>query len=352
MNLEPYCGRIPTVSLVLKTDQLNLHQKMYHPIKIGSLELEGNLFLAPMAGFTDRVYRSICRGMGADLSFTELASAEALLRGGKNTEKLIQRGEGEKPYFIQLFGHDPDRLYKAALSLAPLKPEGIDLNSGCPVPKVVKHGAGSALMKDPALLGKIIEKLVKASKEALGNIPVSVKIRSGWDSLSINYRECALIAEAAGAAMLTLHPRTRGQGYGGKSDWSHIGELCSCLKIPVTGSGDLYTKEDAEKMFRETGCAALMFARGAVGNPYIFKKVRAHLNGETYNEPDFSVRMETAFFQLEKLSLELGEKKACKEMRKHFSAYTKGVQGSASLRNALVKAESIQDYRAVLASFN
>lgn len=329
---------------------------LYRPVKIGSLELPGNLFLAPVAGYTDRAFRSICAEQGADFTCTELASAEALARGGEATYGLIRRGKNETRYAIQLFGHDPQTMYRAALALTGFRPEAVDINCGCPVPKVVKTGAGSALMKDPSLLGRIVEAVVRASREMEGP-PVTVKMRSGWDSRSVNYRECARIAEEAGAAMVTLHPRTRAQGYGGKSDWSQIADLVSTLDIPVTGSGDLFTPEDAERMLRETGCAALMFARGAEGNPFIFRSTRDFLRRGAWEPASFEERIAAAFRHLTLLSADIGEYAASREMRKQFSAYTKGPPGkkgepgSAALRNRLVRAESVEDYRNILADF-
>ena len=330
---------------------------LYHPIKIGSLELPGNLFLAPVAGYTDRVFRSICAEYGADFSFTELASSEAISRGGKATNCLIRRGENEKRYAVQLFGSNPQTMYKAALALSPFHPEAVDINAGCPVPKVVKTGAGSALMKDPALIGRIVEAVVRASCEALGGVPVTIKMRSGWDSQHINFLECARIAAEAGAAMVTLHPRTKAQGYGGKSDWSHIAELVSALKIPVAGSGDLFSPEEAKRMLRETLCAALMFARGAEGNPFIFPAARSYLTTGAWEPASFEERIAVAFRHLCLLSEDIGERTACKEMRKQFCSYTKGFpgkageSGSAALRNRLVAAETIEDYRTILQAF-
>ena len=330
-------------------------RSLYRPVKIGSLELPGNLFLAPVAGYTDRAFRSICTEYGADLTFTELASAEALVRGGKATLDLIRRGENEKRYAIQLFGHNPDTIYRAALLLEPFHPEALDINCGCPVPKVIKTGAGSGLMKNPALLGRIVGAAARAAREALGDIPVSVKMRSGWDSHTLNYRDCARISVEEGAAMITLHPRTKAQGYGGKSNWSHIADLVSRIEVPVTGSGDLFTPEDAERMLRETGCAAVMFARGAEGNPFIFPAARAFLATGSWKPAAFKERIDVAFRHLGCLAEDIGESAACREMRKQFCAYTKGPPGktgepgSAALRNRLVFAETIQDYRAILA---
>ena len=334
-----------------------MHDTLYRPVKIGSLELPGNLFLAPVAGYTDWTFRSICAEYGADFSFTELASAEALTRGGKATFDIIRRGEGEKRYAVQLFGHDPQTMYKAALMLAPLRPEAVDINSGCPVTKVVKTGAGSALMKDPARMGRIVEAIVKASGEALGGVPVTIKMRSGWDSKSLNYPECARIAVEAGAAMVTLHSRTTAQGYTGKSNWSHLADLVTRLSVPVTGSGDLYTPEDAASMLSQTGCAAVMFARGAEGNPFLFPAARSFLTTGSWEPAPFQERIATAFRHLRLLSADIGESAACREMRKQFCAYVKGppgkpgMPGAAALRNRLVQAETIEGYRAILDEF-
>jgi nifR3 family TIM-barrel protein len=339
---------------------------LYHPITIGPLKLNGNLFLAPVAGYSDRSFRSLCIEQGANFSFTELVSAEALYRNpnhyglGSNSVpnngkpaapaavSLVSRAWNERRYAIQLFGAEPEAIYKAALVLAPLKPDAVDINAGCPVPKVVKNGAGSALMKDPAKLGKVVEAAVKASHEVLGNVPVTVKMRSGWDSNSINYNECARIAVESGAAMISLHPRTRSQSYGGKSDWFCITDLVSRLSVPLTGSGDLYTPEDAERMLRETGCAAVMFARGAMGNPFIFSAARSLLENGIYEPPSFSERMIAAFRHLELLAADIGEHSACLEMRKQFCAYTKGLKGGAAIRERVVHAETIADYHQIL----
>ena len=335
---------------------------LFCPVKIGSLELDGNLFLAPVAGYTDRAFRSLCAEEGACFSFTELISADALYRslGRYNlgavasdasiptAANLVRRGENEKRYAIQLFGVKPESIYRAALLLAPLRPDALDVNAGCPVPKVVKNGAGSALMKDPLRLGRVVEAAVRASRESLGGIPVTVKIRSGWDSSSINYAECARIAFESGAAMVSLHPRTRAQNYGGKSDWSHIADLVSRLPIPVTGSGDLYTPQDALQMLKETGCAAVMFARGAMGNPFIFSAARSLLETGSWQPVPFSARIAAAMRHLEMLAWDIGERTACLEMRKQFCAYTKGLSGGAALREQAVHCETIADYRRIV----
>jgi nifR3 family TIM-barrel protein len=179
-------------------------------------------------------------------------------------------------------------------------------------------------------------------------VPVTVKLRSGWDAEAINYRECARIAVEAGAALVGLHPRTRAQGYSGRSDWSHIADLVSRLPVPVAGSGDLFTPEDAERMLRETGCGAVLFARGALGNPFVFSAARARFLGEEYTPPDEAERLRTAFRQLVLLARDMGERAACREMRKQFCAYTRGISGGSALRNRLVHADSIEEYHFIL----
>jgi nifR3 family TIM-barrel protein len=353
--------------------------RYYQPLNIGGLSLPGNLFLAPVAGYTDRAFRSICVDGGADFCFTELVSAESIIRGRPDLRPpddpgpvsvLLRRAENEEAYGIQLFGAEAERMGRAAALLGPWRPALIDINAGCPVTKVVRTGAGAALTRDPANLGRVVEAVVRAG-EGLGNVPVTIKLRSGWDGQSLNYRECARIAVEAGAAMISLHPRTRAQGYGGTSDWTHIADLASRLPVPVTGSGDLYSAEDARRMFRETGCAALMFARGALGNPFIFGETKSLLLGMAHKSPGPKERMAAALRHLERLAADLGEKRACVEMRKHFCAYTRactpagvtdatdtpdttrrnhrgGLPGGAALRNRLVHGETIADFRRIL----
>ena len=321
---------------------------LYRPVVIGSLALSGNLFLAPVAGYSDRAFRSVCIDRGADFTCTEMVSSEALTRNRERTEPLLARAENETRYAVQLFGADPGVMYRAALLLAPWRPDAVDINCGCPVPKVVKTGAGSALMRRPETLGRIVEAAVKASREALDNAPVTVKLRSGWDAASQNYRDCARIAVEAGAALVGLHPRTRTQGYSGTSDWTHIADLASRLSVPVAGSGDLFSPEDAERMLRETGCAAAMFARGALGNPFIFAAAKALLRGESWREPAPREKLETAFRQLNILVRNRGEQNACREMRKQFCAYARGINGAASLRNRFIHADTVEKYRLII----
>jgi nifR3 family TIM-barrel protein len=335
---------------------------LYRPVKIGGLELAGNLFLAPVAGYFDRRFRSLCIDGGADLTFTGLVSAESVIRSPADLKPdtphpvsaLLRRADNEEFYALQLFGADPARIEAAAALLGPWRPAVLDINAGCPVPKVVKTGAGSALMRDPAKLGRVLEAAVRASRRCLGDIPVTVKIRSGWDADSVNYRECARIAVEAWAAMVSLHPRTRAQNYGGRSDRTRIADLVSRLPVPVTGSGDLFGPEDAELMLRETGCAAVMFARGALGNPFIFRETRSLLATGSCTPAPAEERIKAGFRHLEGLVRDLGEANACREMRKHFCAYTRGgagrpgPPGGAALRNKLVRAGTVEDYRRIL----
>jgi nifR3 family TIM-barrel protein len=343
--------------------------RFYRPLNIGGLSLAGNLFLAPVAGYTDRAFRSMCINGGADFCFTELVSAESVIRGRPDQKPmddpgpvsvLLRRAENEGFYGIQLFGAEAERMGRAAALLGPWRPALIDINAGCPVPKVVRAGAGAALMRNPANLGRVVEAVVRAG-EGLGDVPVAVKLRSGWDGQDLNYLECARAAVEAGAAMVSLHPRTRAQGYGGKSDWTCIEDLAGRLSVPITGSGDLYSAEDARRMFQETGCAALMFARGALGNPFIFEETKSLLLDTAYESPGPEKRMAAALRHLERLAADLGEKQACVEMRKHFCAYTRacssgpaeggvktGLPGGAALRNRLVHGETIADFRRIL----
>ncbi|MDR2304046.1 MAG: tRNA dihydrouridine synthase DusB [Treponema sp.] len=328
-------------------------KNLYRPLAIGSLSLDGNLFLAPVAGYTDRAFRAICAEQGANFSFTELVSAESVIRSdakpgdGSVVDRLLRKAEGERHYAIQLFGSDPERMGMAAALLGPWGPSAIDINAGCPVPKINKLGAGAALMKDPERLRQIVEAVVKAAGAYLGKIPVSVKLRLGWDSHSINYMECARAAMTAGAVMVSLHGRTRAQLYGGRADWDAIGELASQIPVPVTGSGDLYTPRDAENMLSSTGCAAVMFARGLMGNPFIFKTSKSYLTTGSFTPPSMEERIRTGLRQLELLAGDTGEKHACLEMRKHFCAYTKGFPRGAALRDRLVHGDSVARYREI-----
>ena len=324
---------------------------LYHPVKIGSLELSGNLFLAPVAGYSDRSFRSICVNQGASFTYTEMVSAEALVRGNWKTEELMARAPNEKAYSVQIFGGEEDVMAKATeIVISKTNCEVIDINCGCPVPKIIKTGAGSALTRDPERLGKIL----KAVKDAAaGRCAVTVKIRSGWDAKTITWKEAALAAMENGADAITMHPRTKAQGYEGFSDWTKLKELkeLTAGRIPVFGSGDLFKPEDAKKMLEETGCDGVMFARGAMGNPFIFTKTIQLLQRGAYDEISVGVRIRTAFNELEMLAKDTNETHACMEMRKRFCAYSKGIEGGASLRAQTIHANNIEDYHKIFDAY-
>lgn len=320
---------------------------LYHPVKIGPIELNGNLFLAPVAGYSDRSFRSICIENGASFTYTEMVSAEALTRNNLKTEILMRRAENEKVYAIQIFGGEPERMADAAqIVLEKTHCECIDINCGCPVPKIVKTGAGSALTQNPQMLKKVAEAVINAVK---GRAAVTVKIRSGWDQKSITFKEAANAALEAGADAITMHPRTRAQGYEGKSDWNKLSELVKLAegKVPVFGSGDLFTPEDAKRMIEETGVDGAMFARGAMGNPFIFTKTIRLLTTGSYEEIPVSERLKTGFKELSLLAADTNEKSACMEMRKRFCAYSKGIPGGAELRQKTVHASTTDEYHEI-----
>ena len=324
-----------------------MNRHLLHEIILDSrVILPGNIFLAPMAGFTDRSFRQICIENGADLCFTEMVSCEALVRDNGRTLNLAKPADNEKEYAVQIFSSNPESAAKASKQIIPLKPAFIDLNCGCPVPKIIKSGAGSALMKNPELIGEI----VKAVKEESG-LPVTVKIRSGWDVNSINYLEAAEIAQDAGAAMISLHPRTRSQGYSGKADWEKISILKKNASVPVTGSGDLFKPEDGIRMLSETGCDAVMIARGAVGQPDIFRNIKALAEEGDKKPLNPEEKLETALRHFDLSVKYNGEKIACSEMKKHLCAYTKGMEGSANTRNRIVHCQNPDEYRQVLKDF-
>lgn len=327
----------------------------YHPVTVGNLTIDGNLFLAPVAGYSDCAFRSICRDCGADFAYTEMVSAEALSRGSDKTASLIHRAHNENKFAVQLFGGVPESMEAAVQKvLSDAGPELLDINAGCPVPKIVKSGAGSALTKEPAKLAAVVGAAVKAAetfaaRNGTAVVPVTVKIRSGWDSNTITYREAAQAAVGAGAKAVTMHARTKAQGYEGKADWALLADLKSRLSgiVPVFGSGDVFSPEDALRMFEETGVDGVMFARGAMGNPFIFTRTKALLTTGSYEETASNVRFATGMHELDLLIEEKGEEVACREMRKRFCCYTKGSNGGAELRRKIVAACTLEDYRQI-----
>ena len=329
---------------------------LYHPVKIGNVELIGNLFLAPVAGYSDAAFRSVCIENGACFTYTEMVSAEALVRKNLKTEILMRRACNEKAYSVQIFGGEPEIMAEAAhIVLEKTHCEVIDINCGCPVPKIIKTGAGSALTRDPDRLFKVAEAVVKAAggRPEAGGVPVTVKIRSGWESKQMTWRAAAEAALDAGVSAITIHPRTRAQGYEGHSDWGIMKELVELVngRIPVFGSGDLFKPEDAKAMLEQTGADAVMFARGAMGNPFIFRDATDLLTKGSYEPVPPEERVKTGFAELERLVAETSEQHACLEMRKRFAAYSKGISGGAALRAQIVHAATVQDYKDIFANF-
>ncbi len=319
------------------------HVPTWRPVSVGPVLIPGNLFLAPVAGYSDTAYRSVCVEGGADFCYTEMVSAEALTRDSAKTAALMPRAFNEKLYAIQLFGSKAETMAKAAGLAAAYKPSIIDVNCGCPVPKILKSGAGSAIMRNPPLIAKI----VKAMRQET-DIPITVKFRSGWDEASINFLEFAEHAQEGGAAALCLHARTKVQGYSGKADWAKIAKLKSAASVPVFGSGDLFSPEDGRAMLEATNCDGLMFARGAIGHPFIFRQTREFLEAGSYNQPSLEERVEAARSHLLRSAEIFGEIPACLEFRKHFCAYTKGIEHGAELRRLGVQAETIADFSRLL----
>lgn len=315
-------------------------------MKIGDLELENPFIMAPLAGITDSPFRLLCRRMGCALSYSEMISAKALYYKDKRTERLLKIEDEELPVAFQIFGSEPEIMAFAADHLKSRKNCIIDINMGCPVPKVVKNGEGSALMKNPALIRDIVSQVVKAAGK-----PVTVKMRMGWNENSINVIECAGEAEAAGAAAIAIHGRTREQYYSGKADWGMIKELKKQLKIPVIGNGDVFSAEDGIRMMDETGCDMVMVARGALGNPWIFRElVSLWKDGTKVERPDFTEIISTMKMQLDMMASYKGDHCAVREMRKHVGWYVKGVHGAAAVRQNVNKIDDIDELRKFLTS--
>lgn len=313
----------------------------YHEIDIPGIHLPGNIFLAPLAGYTDMSFRGICRDYGADMTYTEMVSIEGIFYNSGKTRKLFQKSSQEPIRAVQVFASKPDHIPAAAAALAEEEPLLIDINCGCPVPKVVKTGAGAALMKEPKKIGDIVLTLKTALEDLNHPIPITVKLRSGLDAASINYLECAHEAVKAGASLICLHPRTRTQGYSGKADWAHIKTLKAEVPVPVFGSGDLFTPEDALHMLEMTGCDGVMIARGSIGNPYIFTQIKELLTlGTVRTNPGPREMIGAAITHLNLARQETGSDSLPGFMKKHLLAYTKGLSRSAVLRFAIAETTS------------
>lgn len=311
---------------------------------IGNVKIEGRLGLGPMAGVTDLPFRLLCKEKGADLVYTEMVSAKGIIYNNSNTKKLLEVSDKERPAAVQLFGSDPDIMAEAAKRIEHMNFDILDINMGCPVPKVVNNGEGSALMNNPRLVADIVYKVSRAI-----NKPVTVKIRKGFDKDRATAVEIAKIAEQSGAAAVAVHGRTRDQFYSGKADWDIIRRVKEAVSIPVIGNGDIVTPEDAGNMLTQTGCDGLMIARGARGNPWIFEQVKAYLNtGVLIPRPGFDQVMEMILRHARAIIEYKGEYTGVREMRKHVAWYTSGYPGSAKLRNRINEIETIRDLETLL----
>jgi tRNA-dihydrouridine synthase B len=300
-------------------------------MKISDLEFKKNLFLAPLAGVTDIAFRGLCKELGCGLSFTEMISAKGLYFGSENTEKMLRISEEEKPVAVQIFGREPAIMAKVCEIFNRNKDICmVDINMGCPAPKIVKNGEGSALMKEPELAARIVSEVKKASEK-----PVTVKFRKGFDSRNINAVEFARVLEDAGADAVTVHGRTREQMYEGAADWEIIRDVKAAVRIPVIGNGDVFSAEAAQKLIEISNCDGIMIARGALGNPWIFREISQGLKGEPVIYPSPEEKVNMAVRHLHLAVKYFGENIAVKEMRKHIGWYIKGLKYCTEIRNKI-----------------
>lgn len=309
-------------------------------MQIGSVTLAGRMVLAPMAGVTDRAFRQICREQGAALTVTEMVSAKALMYGDKKTPGLLALGVDEHPAAAQIFGHEPETMAEGAKIAREISGcDIIDINMGCPAPKIAGNGDGSALMRDPALAARVIEAVANAV-----DVPVTVKFRKGWDEKSVNSVEFARMAEQAGAAAIAVHGRTRAQQYSGNADWDAIAAVKRAVSIPVIANGDVAVPEDAVRILRHTGADAVMVGRGALGDPWIFARANALLEtGVCPPLPPFAERIDTAVRQIELAAAYKGERVAMLEARRHVNWYLKGQSGLKAFKMRICALEWLEE---------
>lgn len=314
---------------------------------IGDVVLENNVILAPMAGVSDLPFRFLCAAMGAGMTCMEMVSAKAIYYGNKNTESLLEIHPEESVVSLQLFGSDPYIISEMAKKIEERPFSILDINMGCPMPKIVNNGEGSALMKDPFLVEEIVRQTVKSIRK-----PVTVKIRKGFNDNMINAVEIAKAAESAGASAVTVHGRTREEYYEGQSDWNIIARVKDCVRIPVIGSGDVVRGQDAEKMLKETGCDGVMIGRAARGNPWIFKQVTAYLDGrEIPDRPSIEEVRDTVLLHGRMQLEHKGEYTGIREMRKHIAWYSAGYPNSARLRRQVNEITSFHELEHVVNQF-
>ena len=298
-------------------------------LKIGNAELDNNILLAPMAGITDLPFRKLCKENGAGLVETEMVSSRAIVYNDEKTLKMINTENEKRPVSMQIFGNDPDIMAESAKFLND-KADIIDINMGCPAPKVVKNGDGSKLLLDLDLVSRIVKKVVSVS-----SVPVTVKIRKGWDAENIVAVEAAKVIEEAGASAIVVHGRTRTQFYSGEADWEIIKKVKEAVSIPVIGNGDVVNGDTAKKMFEQTNCDGIMIGRATLGNPWIFKEVDSYLKGEEFVKPDNEEILKTIILHYNMLIDEKGEYTAIREMRKHVAWYVKGMKNATIIRNEI-----------------
>lgn len=316
--------------------------------KIGNVEISNQVVLAPMAGICNSAYRQICKEMGCGLIYAEMVSDKAITYNNQKTIDMLYMTDMERPISQQIFGSDKESFVAAAKYIEQnMHPDIIDINMGCPVPKVaVRAQAGSALLKDPIKIYDIVSSVVSSV-----SVPVTVKIRSGWDSKHINAVEVAKIVEKAGASAICVHPRTRSQGYSGKADWNIIKEVKQSVSIPVIGNGDIKCPEDAKKMIDETNCDAVMIGRGVLGNPWLIRNTVSYLDGGEITLPSINDRIDMCLKHLELLKSLKSEKVACLEIRNHISWYFKGICGANELKNKVYQTTNIHDIILLLNEF-
>ncbi|HHW07853.1 MAG TPA: tRNA dihydrouridine synthase DusB [Clostridia bacterium] len=314
-------------------------------MRIGHVVIPNRVFAAPMAGVTDKAFRILAKEQGCGLVYTEMVSAKGLVYRNERTMEMLDLAGEEKPLAVQLFGAEPEVVAEGAVMAEAAGASMIDINMGCPVPKVVKNGEGSALMQNPSLAGRIVVAVAKKVK-----VPVTVKIRAGWCRNTINAVDFAKAMVDAGAQAVTVHGRTRDQFYSGKADWDIIRQVAAAVHVPVIGNGDIWTPADGARMLEETGCTAIMIGRGALGNPWIFSRTIAYLEqGVLRPEPSPRERMDMALRHLELVVSFKGEVVGVREMRKHLAWYIKGMRGAARMREEVFSAKTVAEVKEIIA---